>query len=231
MKPRYPALLSVVTLLMFGLSTNAWSQSCCQRVFRPTCKTCKAPAPKLPTCKVSCGYNSCKSCCANPLVDLLKRVDGALQRLLPCPKSCCKTACDAKPTYAKPIFKAKPTCGCGVPLVPLPSVPGETDPFRDDVEELQPPPVPTTEASHTPGDSKVARRSGHGSPTRAISISPERFRPMNALPLRTISTRQKSVLAEDASPESATSSTTNSSESKKRRPLLKSVRLAEFVLP
>lgn len=201
---RYPVWSLVVGLVMFGATASAWSQDCCKRVYRPSCK-------------VSCGKTSCRPCRPNPLIDVLTKIDCALQRLLPCPKSCCKTACDAKPPQ-----KVKPTCGCGAPLVPVPPEPSP-DPFTDD--ELEAPPVPTVDAKHTIRDAKVARRTGPSPTASASSISPRHFRPMNALPLPRTVSGQKSVLRKDDATDP------NSDAGKGRRPLIKSVRLAEFVIP
>ncbi len=204
MKSQYPISLFVVGLLVFGATSSAWSQDCCKRVYRPPLK-------------VSYGYDSCKTCCSNPVIELLKGIDCTLQRLLPCPKSCCKTACDAKL-----MPKAKPSCGCGVPAAPGLMEPSP-DPFMDD--ELQPPPVPAIEAKHTPEDFKVARRTSHSAPSRASSNLPQRFKPVNASPLSKALVGQKPVVDKDAA------TAAEDEVEKGRRPLFKSVRLAEFVLP
>lgn len=207
MKSRYPISLLVVGLVVFGAISSAWSQDCCKRVYRPPIKA-------------SCGYDSCKPCCSNPVIELLKGIDCALQRLLPCPKSCCKTACDAKP-----MQKVKaPSCGCGVPTAPGAMVPSP-DPFTDDEAELQTPPVPALEAKHTPDEFKVARRASHSAPSRVSSNFPQRFKPMNASPLSKALVGQKPIVDKDAAP------TAEDEVEKGKRPLFRSVRLAEFVLP
>lgn len=210
MKSRCPVSLFIVGLLMFGTATIAWSQDCCKRVYRPPCK-------------VACGYDSCRPCCPNPLIEVLKEIDCALQSLLPCRRSCGKTACDAKPTY-----KAKPTCGCGVPLAPVPSEPSP-DPFMDD--DLQPPPIPISEAKHVPNDSRATRRATHSPAARAGSIIPQRFKPTEALPLPKTVSLQKPVIDKDATGSTASETKGKNAVVKGKRPLLKSVRLAEFVLP
>ena len=226
MKSKHFASLLVVGLFVFGASASAWCQDCCKRSYTPSCK-------------VATKCDSCRPCFANPLVDALQRIDCALQRLLPCRKSCCKTGCDVKSSCynkspslygkrarcAKPSCDAKPSCGCGAVGVPIPSEAGEADPFTDD--ELEPPPIPTVETGHsTQGDSKVARRASPTPAVKATSSSPQRFRPVNASPLPRTVSGQKSALRR----EGATGSTAKRDEDKKKRALIDPVRLAEFVL-
>lgn len=207
MKSRYPISLLVIGFFAFSVTSGAWSQDCCKRVYRPPIKA-------------SCGYDSCKPCCSNPVIELLKGIDCALQGLLPCRRSCCKTTFGAKP-----MQKSKaPSCGCGVPAAPGPMVPAP-DPFMDDEVELRAPPVPAIEAKHTPYESKVARRASHSAPLRASSNSPQRFKPMNASPLSKALVGQKPVVNKDAT------TAAEDEVEKAKRPLFKSVRLAEFVLP
>jgi len=233
MKTKHFASLLVVGLFVIGASASTWGQDCCKRSYAPSCK-------------VATKCDSCRPCLANPLVDVLQRIDCALQRLLPCRKSCCKTGCDVKSSCyskspslygkrafygkrarcAKPSCDAKPSCGCGAVGVPIPSEAGEADPFTDD--ELEAPPIPTVETGHTTqGDSKVARRPSPTRAAKAASSSPQRFRPVNASPLpRTVSGNKPVVRRE-----SATESTAKGTTDKKKRALIDPVRLAKFVLP
>ncbi len=231
MKSKHFASLMVVGLLVLGASASAWSQDCCKRSYAPSCK-------------VATKCDSCRPCLANPLVDVLQRIDCALQRLLPCRKSCCKTGCDVKSScyskspalYGKRAFygkrvrcaksscDAKPSCGCGAGAIPVPAGTGEEDPFTDD--ELEAPPVPTVETAHAQGESKVARRASPTPAVKATSSSPQRFRPVNASPLPRTVSGQKSALRR----EGATGSTAKRNEDKKKRALIDPVRLAEFVL-
>jgi hypothetical protein len=251
MKSRYLVSVLAIGLLMLGATANAWSQDCCKRSSvqsykAPSCvQSCKYKAPshvqsykykapshvqsykyKAPSCvqscKAPCGSKSCRPRCFTPLVDLLKGIDCALQRLLPCPKRCCKTACDAKPSY-----HAKPTCGCGAPLTPVPPEANGDDPFVDD--ELQPPPIPATEARYRSSDFKAALRGSNAPSAETAGISPQRFRPMNASPLPRTVLGQKSVLHRNGSTASTVGATGDADE--ERKPLLRSVRLAEFALP
>jgi hypothetical protein len=168
-------------------------------LFRPKCSDLSECDSKpgrdflfRPKCSVLSERGVCQPCHPRPLASLLAQIDRTLQRILPCPKWRCKPSCCGEPT-----------CDDRSGGIPLRLAPPDAEqeflrdenPFLDD--PLEAPPVPAAEAGYWAGRPVVIRRvDGEPAAETNREETPQRFQPVNALPLKGPIPIPRSVLRE-----------------------------------
>lgn len=161
---------------------------------KPACG-CEASCDCLPSksCGTECQPNPCRRCGVGSLAGVLGKLDVAVKGLFGCNRSaCCDPCCYQTQCCAvQPFYGYEAGCGCepGEYSMPVPGEQLETpslegDPFEDDPDQLLAPPLPS-EARRGPGSRSPIGTVTYTRPTSRIgTISPARFRPDTATPIK-----------------------------------------------